>query len=204
MAKKKNTTTIKEIDEQIRLLRKSKTNSARKTKKAAGEKNQTKKDAGSPLRIIPLGGVDGIGKNMTVFEYDDDIIIIDCGLAFPEDSMPGVDLVIPDTTYLEENAGKIRGLFLTHGHEDHIGAVPYLLKKLNVPVYGTRLTLGILEGKLSEHDLLSTAQLIEKKAGDVVKAGIFSVEFIRVTHSIPDSCAFCIETPAGRRSAMLC
>ena len=125
MAKKKNTTTIKEIDEQIRLLRKSKTNSARKTKKAAGEKNQTKKDAGSPLRIIPLGGVDGIGKNMTVFEYDDDIIIIDCGLAFPEDSMPGVDLVIPDTTYLEENAGKIRGLFLTHGHEDHIGAVPY-------------------------------------------------------------------------------
>lgn len=198
MAKKKNTTTIKEIDEQLRLLRKSKTNSARKTKKAAGEKNQAKKDAGSPLRIIPLGGVDGIGKNMTVFEYDDDIIIIDCGLAFPEDSMPGVDLVIPDTTYLEENAGKIRGLFLTHGHEDHIGAVPYLLKKLNVPVYGTRLTLGILEGKLSEHDLLSTAQLIEKKAGDVVKAGIFSVEFIRVTHSIPDSCAFCIETPAGR------
>lgn len=156
------------------------------------------REGGKKLRIIPLGGVDGIGKNITVFEYDDDMIVVDCGLSFPEDSMPGVDLVIPDTTYIEENAQKMRGLILTHGHEDHIGAVPYFLKKLNVPVYATRLTLGILEGKLEEHGILSTSHLIEQKAGDVIKLGVFTVEFIRVTHSIPDSVALCIETPVGR------
>lgn len=197
MAKKNNTSTIKEIDEQIRNLRKAASGNTKKPKKEKSDKSK-KKEPTLPLRIICLGGVDGIGKNITVFEYGNDIIIVDCGLAFPEDTMPGVDLVIPDITYLEENADKIRGILLTHGHEDHIGAVPYFLKKINVPVYGTRLTLGILEGKLSEHSILGSSVLIEKQAGDVVKLGAFSVEFIRTTHSIPDSVAFCIETPVGR------
>lgn len=197
MAKKNNISTIKEIDEQIRLLRELNESKPRRQRKDKGDKVK-RKEPEFPLRVICLGGVDGIGKNITVFEYGSDIIIVDCGLAFPEDSMPGVDLVIPDITYLEENAHKIRGIFLTHGHEDHIGAVPYFLKKINVPVYGTRLTLGILEGKLTEHEILGSSTLIEKKAGDVVELGPFSVEFIRTTHSIPDSVAFCIETPVGR------
>ncbi len=198
MAKKSTKTTIKDIDEQIRLNNTKTSQTARRAKKEPAEAKLTKKESTSPLKVIPLGGVDGIGKNITVFEYKNDIIVVDCGLAFPEDTMPGVDLVIPDITYLEENASKIRGIVLTHGHEDHIGAVPYFLKKINVPVYGTRLTLGILEGKLREHDLLQTTKLFEQNAGDVVKLGAFSVEFIRVTHSIPDSVALCIETPVGR------
>ncbi len=197
MAKKTNSSTIKQIDEQIRMLSKKSKPTAKKAKKEPSAAKLSKKERSSPLKIIPLGGVDGIGKNITVFEYANDIIVVDCGLAFPEDDMLGVDLVIPDITYLEENASKIKGVFLTHGHEDHIGAVPYLLKKLNVPVYGTRLTLGILEGKFEEHGI-SKAKLIEKSAGDTVKLGSFSVEFIRVTHSIPDSVAFCIDTPVGR------
>ena len=141
------------------------------------------------LKIIPLGGVNGIGKNITCFEYGQDIIVVDCGLGFPEDNMLGVDLVIPDFSYLISNKDRVRALFLTHGHEDHIGAVPYFLKKLNIPVYGTLLTLGILEGKLEEHDILSDSVLNVVKAGQTVNSGCFSVEFIRVNHSIADACA---------------
>ena len=150
------------------------------------------------LKIIPLGGVEGIGKNITVFEYGNDIIIVDCGLAFPDEEMFGVDLVLPDMTYLAENKEKIKGLLLTHGHEDHIGAIPYLLKRIQIPVYGTRLTLGILEGKLEEHGILKNSKLTEITAGQTVKLGVFSIEFISVTHSIPDAVALCIESPAGR------
>jgi ribonuclease J len=150
------------------------------------------------LKIIPLGGVEGIGKNITVFEYDNDIIIVDCGLAFPDEEMFGVDLVLPDMTYLYENSSKIKGLVVTHGHEDHIGAIPYLLKRIQVPVYSTRLTLGILEGKLEEHGILKQSKLIETSPGQTIKLGQFTIEFIPVTHSIPDAVALNIETPAGR------
>ena len=172
---------------------------ARKEKKAEGSAKapKPKKDR-LTLRIIPLGGTDGIGRNMTVFEFENDMIIVDCGLSFPEGGMFGVDLVIPDMTYLEENSEKIRALILTHGHEDHIGAVPYFLKRISAPVYGTRMTLGILEGKLEEHELLDYADLAEVRAGDTLKLGAFTVEFIPVTHSIPESVALCIETPVGR------
>lgn len=149
------------------------------------------------LKVIPLGGVDGIGRNITAIEYGDDIVVIDCGVSFPEDDMLGVDLVIPDFSYLTENADKLRALLITHGHEDHIGAVPYMLKQLNVPVYGTRLTLGILENKLTEHGLIGTAVLHEVKAGDTVKLGCFTAEFIHVSHSIADSVAIALQTPKG-------
>ena len=154
---------------------------------------------GKKLRIIPLGGLNEIGKNMTVVEYGDDIIIIDCGIGFPdEDEMPGIDLVIPDTSYLEANRDRIRGMVLTHGHEDHIGAIPYILQKLDVPIYGTRLALGIIENKLQEHTLPWKADLRCVKAGDVVRlGGAFTVEFIRVNHSIADACALAINTPLG-------
>ena len=148
--------------------------------------------------IVFLGGVDGIGMNMTAFVYANDIIAVDCGVSFPEDDMLGVDLVIPDFTYLERNAEKLRALLITHGHEDHIGAVPYFLKKFpNVPVYATRLTLGIIEAKLAEHGIRG-AKLKEVHAGDVVAVGAFEAEFINVNHSMPDSCAMCISTPCGR------
>ena len=151
----------------------------------------------SKLKIIPLGGLSEIGKNMTVIEYEDDIIIIDCGMGFPDEDMLGIDFVIPDITYLENNVEKVRGIFLTHGHEDHIGALPYVLQVLDVPVYGTSLTLGIVENKLSEHSLENVPQLINVSAGDVITAGCFDVEFIRVNHSIADACALAIYTPAG-------
>lgn len=150
-----------------------------------------------PLKIIPLGGLGEIGKNMTVYEYEDEIIIVDCGMAFPDDEMLGVDLVIPDFAYLEENKDKIKGLFITHGHEDHIGAVPYLLQKLNIPVYATRFSMALIEMKLAEKGLLGSARLNVVRPGETVSAGIMSVEFIYVNHSIPDSCAFAIHTPAG-------
>ena len=150
-----------------------------------------------PLKIIPLGGLGEIGKNLTVYEYEDEIIIVDCGMAFPDEEMLGIDLVIPDFTYLEENKDKIKGLFITHGHEDHIGAVPYLLQKLNVPVFATRFSMALIENKLSEKGLLKSAKLNIVKPGDIVAAGIMSVEFIYVNHSIPDSCALAIHTPAG-------
>ena len=150
-----------------------------------------------PLKIIPLGGLGEIGKNLTVYEYENEIIIVDCGMAFPDEEMLGIDLVIPDFSYLEENKDKIKGLFITHGHEDHIGAVPYLLQKLNIPVFATRFSMALIENKLSEKGLLKSAKLNIVKPGDIVAAGIMSVEFIYVNHSIPDSCALAIHTPAG-------
>ena len=151
----------------------------------------------TPVRIMSLGGVNEIGKNIYVYECCNDIFIIDCGLAFPDDDMLGVDLVIPDFTYLEKNREKIRGIVLTHGHEDHIGALPYFLKKINVPVYGTRLTLGLVEGKLREHGILSQCSLNVVVPRQNVRMGCMSVEFIRVNHSIPDACAMAVHTPAG-------
>ncbi len=149
------------------------------------------------LKIIPLGGMTEIGRNLTVFEYGDDIIVVDCGLAFPDDDMLGVDLVINDITYLEKNREKVRGIVLTHGHEDHIGGLPYFLKSINVPVYGTRLTLGLVEYKLKEHNILSKCKLCRVSAGDTVTLGCFKVEFIRTNHSIADAVAMAITTPIG-------
>lgn len=151
----------------------------------------------APLRIIPLGGLNEIGKNLYLYECCSDMFIVDCGLAFPDDDMLGVDLVIPDFTYIERNRDKLRGIVLTHGHEDHIGGLAYLLKKINAPVYGTRLTLGLVEGKLREHGILSQCSLNVVQPRQTVKMGCMCVEFIRVNHSIPDSCAFAIHTPAG-------
>lgn len=149
------------------------------------------------LKIISLGGLNEIGKNITVFEYENDILIVDCGLAFPEDDMLGIDLVIPDFSYLIENKNKIRALVLTHGHEDHIGAVSYLLRHMSIPVYGTKLTLGLLENKLREHSVFNPDLNFCVSAGQVVKFGVFSVEFIRTNHSIADSVALAINTPVG-------
>lgn len=149
------------------------------------------------LKIIPLGGLGEIGKNMTVVEYKDDIVVIDCGLMFPEEEMLGVDIVIPDITYLQKNKEKVRAIVLTHGHEDHIGALPYVLKQINVPVYGTKLTLGLVEYKLKEHGMLGEVDLRCVKPKDVIKIGDISVEFIKISHSIADSCALAIHTPVG-------
>ena len=151
----------------------------------------------TPLRIIPLGGLNEIGKNMTVFECGNDMFIVDCGLAFPDSDMPGVDLVIPDFTYVEQNISKVRGIVITHGHEDHIGSLAYLLKKCNIPVYATRLTIGLIEGKLKEHNLMSQAKLNVVTPRQTVKMGCMAVEFIRVNHSIPDAVALAVHTPAG-------
>ncbi|MBQ2774260.1 MAG: ribonuclease J, partial [Clostridia bacterium] len=147
--------------------------------------------------IIPLGGLHEIGKNITVIEYENDMIAVDCGLAFPDEDMLGVDLVIPDITYLEQNADRLRGIFLTHGHEDHIGAIPYALRTVNAPVYGTKLTLGILKHKLEEHSLPWEPDLRTVNAGTTVRAGALNVEFIRVNHSIADACCLAIHTPLG-------
>ena len=150
------------------------------------------------LKIIPIGGLDEIGKNLTAFEYGNEIIIVDCGMAFPDDDMPGVDMVINDISYLVKNRSKIQGVFLTHGHEDHIGGLPYFLKEINVPVYGTRLTLGVVEHKLKEHNLLSSVKLVRTRPGNVIKASNnFTVEFITTNHSIADSVALAIKTPVG-------
>ena len=150
------------------------------------------------LKIIPLGGLHEVGKNITVFEYEDDIIVVDCGLSFPEDDMLGVDLVIPDITYLQRNVDKIRGLIITHGHEDHIGSVPYLLKQINIPVYAPKLAMGLIKNKLEEHKILRSSTLIEVTQGQKLKFGKnFEVEFIRSTHSIPDSVMLAIKTPVG-------
>ncbi len=149
------------------------------------------------LRIIPLGGLGEVGKNITVIEYENDMIAIDCGIGFPDDDMPGIDLVIPDFSYLEANREKLRGVVLTHGHEDHIGAVPYLLRTLNPPIYGTPLTLGIIRNKLQEHILPHKPILKEVNAGSRVRLGAFEVEFIHVNHSIADACALAIRTPLG-------
>ena len=169
-------------------------NIATRTRPARVQKNAKKEK----VKIIPLGGIGEIGKNMTVIEYADEMVVIDCGLGFPDESMLGVDLVIPDTAYLEENADKIQGILLTHGHEDHIGALPYVLRLVNPDVYGTLLTLGIVEGKLIEHGLEKAARLNQVNSGDVIKLGkYFTAEFIRVNHSIADACAIAVTCPAG-------
>jgi len=149
------------------------------------------------LKIIPLGGLDEIGKNCTVLEYGKDMIIVDCGVGFPEEDMYGVDLVIPDFSYLVANQKKLRGLFVTHGHEDHIGSIPYLMRDVNCPVHGTAMTNGLIKLKLEEHKLADKVKLITHKPGESVKAGCFTVEFIHVNHSIADACAFAIHTPVG-------
>ena len=160
--------------------------------------NNYKSKVKNKIRIIPLGGLGEIGKNITAIEYKDEIVVIDCGISFPDADMYGVDLVIPDVTYLLENRDKVKGIFLTHGHEDHIGALPYILKQINIPVYGTRLTLGLVEAKLQEHGILADCTLNVVKPGDIVKLEKLSVEFIRVSHSIADACSICIHTPIGR------
>ncbi len=149
------------------------------------------------LKIIPLGGIEEIGKNITVFEYGNDIVLVDCGVAFPEDDMLGIDLVIPDFSYLEKNKDKLRGLVITHGHEDHIGAIAYLLKQINIPIYATKLTVGLIKNKLDEHHLTGVAKLNEVKQGQTIVLGKMRVEFIRSCHSIPDSVALAIHTPVG-------
>ncbi|MBR2443860.1 MAG: ribonuclease J [Clostridia bacterium] len=170
----------------------------KKNSRRAPQKKRSSKKINLPkVKVYALGGLNEIGMNMTVFECENDIIIVDCGIGFPKDDMLGVDLVIPDFTHLMNNVDKIRGIFITHGHEDHIGSLPYFLKNMNVPVFGTRLTLGILENKLEEHKLLQNAKLNNVKAGDKINAGCFKVEFIRVNHSIADACALAITTPQG-------
>ena len=160
-------------------------------------KKENRKVNKTKLKVMCLGGLQEIGKNMTVFEYGEDIIIVDCGMGFPDDDMPGIDLVIPDISYLVSNAHKIRGMLITHGHEDHIGAVPYILQQIDVPIYGTRLSLGIIEGKLDENPPPNVPELYTVEAGDVVNLGVFKAEFIHVNHSIADACAIAIRTPVG-------
>ena len=163
------------------------------------EKQLNKKQTESPskLKIIPLGGLEQIGLNITAFEYEDSIIVVDCGLAFPEDDMLGIDLVIPDVTYLKENADKVKGFMITHGHEDHIGALPYVLKELPVPIYATTLTMGIIENKLTEHGLEKATKRKVVKFGQHINLGQFRVEFIKTNHSIADAAALAIYSPAG-------
>ena len=169
----------------------------RRRKKAGTKKSNDTIFKKENLKIIPLGGLLEVGKNLTVFEYKDDIIIVDCGLGFPEDDMLGIDLVIPDMTYLEKNKEKIKGLVVTHGHEDHIGAIPYLLKQINVPIYATKLTIGLIEHKLEEHKLLRSTKMKVINPGQTITLGSMKVEFIRITHSIPDACSLAIHTPVG-------
>lgn len=171
--------------------------SPKANKKALGKKSHTPKKPIIPIKIIPLGGLLEIGKNITLYEYDGDMFLVDCGMAFPDEEMPGIDIVIPDFSYVIENKDKIKGLVVTHGHEDHIGAIPYLLREFNVPIYATRLTIGLIEGKLKEHRLLSDAKLNTVNPGEVVKLGKFDIEFIHVNHSIPDAVGFAIKTSAG-------
>lgn len=160
-------------------------------------KKEKNKRVSGKLRVIPLGGLQEIGKNMTVLEYGDDMVVIDAGLGFPDDEMLGIDLVIPDISYLVKNAHKIRGILITHGHEDHIGAIPFLLQQINVPIYGTRLSLGIIEGKLDENPPPFDPELYTVEAGDVINLGVFKAEFIHVNHSIADACAIALKTPVG-------
>ena len=202
-ANAKKTTNMTKKEKEISALaqeQKSKKTKVQKPKSAQGKspkKKNTKKKPNPVVKIFSLGGLNEIGKNITVLECENDIIIVDCGIGFPDDDMLGVDLVIPDFTYLINNVDKIRGVFITHGHEDHIGSLPYLLRAMNVPVYGTRLSLGIVENKLAEHKLLQSAKLNTVRAGDKVSAGCFKIEFIRVNHSIADACALAITTPQG-------
>ena len=182
------------IEEKVEKKKTSRARTTRGTKKSQNQDIFKK----SKLKIIPLGGLHEIGKNITVFEYEDEIIIVDCGISFPEDDMLGVDLVIPDVTYLVKNQEKIKGMVITHGHEDHIGGIPYFLKQINVPIYATRLTAGLISNKLEEHKLLRSTDMRIVNQGDTIKLGKnFKVEFIRSSHSIPDSVMLAITTPAG-------
>ncbi len=169
----------------------------KKQTSAPKKRNTTPKTPPKPIRIIPLGGLGEVGKNITLYEYDGDMLLVDCGMTFPDEDTPGVDSVIPDFTYVLENRDKIKGLVVTHGHEDHIGAIPYLLKQFNLPIYATRLTIGLISGKLKEHKLLGDAKLHEVNDGGIVSLGKFKVEFIHVNHSIPDAVGFAITCDAG-------
>ncbi len=173
---------------------KTKTEKSHKSNRTSAKKSQTKT---APLKIIPLGGLNEIGKNMTLYEYGDDALIVDCGMTFPNEEMPGVDIVIPDFTYAIKNQDRIKGIVITHGHEDHIGGLPYFLKHANIPVYATKLTLGLIKIKLKEHGLLNTVKLKEVKPGDKIKLGCFGVELIHVNHSIPDAVSLAITSPVG-------
>lgn len=165
--------------------------------RASGNTHRYGRQAVKPLKIIPLGGLGEIGKNITLYEYDGDMFLVDCGMSFPDEETPGIDIVIPDFTYILENKDKIKGLVVTHGHEDHIGAIPYLLRNFNLPIYATNLTIGLIQGKLKEHKLLADAKLNVAKPGDIIKLGKFTIEFIHVNHSIPDAVGFAITCPAG-------
>ncbi len=197
--------TEKKTDNKKQTYKPKKTNTKKSAPKKPTQKNAPKKNYKrqpnktpiQPVRVVPLGGLDEIGKNITLYQYGDDMFLVDCGMSFPDEETPGIDIVIPDFTYVLANKDKIKGLVLTHGHEDHIGAIPYLLKNFNVPIYGTRLTLGLVEGKLKEHQLHTSAVLNVVKPGDIVKLGAFSVEFIHVNHSIPDAVAVAVRCPAG-------
>ena len=156
-----------------------------------------KKNHNGKLKIIPLGGLEQIGMNITAFEYEDSIVVVDCGLSFPENDMLGIDLVIPDVTYLKENIEKVKGFVITHGHEDHIGALPYVLKEINVPIYATKLTVGLIDNKLKEHNLLRTTKRKVIKHGQSINLGCFRIEFIKTNHSIQDASALAIYSPAG-------
>ena len=181
-----------------RIKRVNKANREKDNKRSANNREITKfKFKGENLKIIPLGGLHEIGKNITVFEYGNELVLVDCGLEFPEDDMLGVDLVIPDITYLERNKEKIKGLVITHGHEDHIGSIPYILKQINMPIYATPLTVGLIKNKLEEHHLERTTTLNTVLPGETVKFVNISVEFIRSSHSIPDSVMLAIKTPVG-------
>ncbi len=201
---KENTTTALVVDNKTTAVATTKkTSTAVSTTNALAPKNKNNKPKkprtnGTPkgkLKVASLGGLQEIGKNITLFEYENEIVLIDCGIAFPNDNMLGIDLVTPDFTYLIKNQDKVKALFLTHGHEDHIGSIPYLLKNFNVPIYGTKLTLGLVENKLREHNLVAELNIVQ--AGDRVKVGNFEAEFIHVNHSIVDACAICLRTPAG-------
>ena len=198
---RKNTKGTKNIKGEKKETTKANTiNNTKNARNARGSNKKQNQDIfkKSNLKIIPLGGLHEIGKNITVFEYEDEIIVVDCGISFPEDDMLGVDLVIPDVTYLVKNQEKIKGMVITHGHEDHIGGIPYFLKQINVPIYATRLTAGLISNKLEEHKLLRSTDMHIVNQGDTIKLGNnFKVEFIRSSHSIPDSVMLAITTPAG-------
>ena len=173
------------------------TAAAKNPSRSQGKGSHHSKKTSSRLKVIPLGGLEQIGMNITAFEYEDSIVVVDCGLSFPEDDMLGIDLVIPDVTYLKENIEKVKGFVITHGHEDHIGALPYVLKDVNVPIYSTKLTLGLISNKLKEHNLTRSTKLKEVKHGQVINLGDFSIEFIKTNHSIQDASALAIYSPVG-------
>ncbi len=191
----------KNINQKKSKAQNKKTLNEKKRKQTSNKSKQTNRKSNSksalPLRVIPLGGLNEIGKNITLYEYGNDIILVDCGMAFPDEDLPGVDIVIPDFSYIVKNKDRVRGLVVTHGHEDHIGGIPYLLKEINIPIYSTRLTIGLISGKLKEHNLLNDAKLNPIMPGEKINLGSFTVEAIHVNHSIPDACGFAITCGAG-------